>query len=261
MNKKFKVLALAMSMAFVAPSVAMASDANLNSKIEKMNEEVAKLEKEYDEVNAIYKSMLSQSKGYTTKSGKKVTNAEALQENLFKVSIELDKYVTNVVPSVEQAMLGVYLMNGAKGNGYTIRQNNADDLYKYLKGYFVKADGVDKAKYDELLRKYVDAIYDFVNLSDLEGATQSFSKQVIEKKADLDLAILKRRALFKLRNKEKIGDLEKAVKNAENTIAACKKLMEIAPNKVAGVKDKLDKLVADQEKLIKQAEKLISQYK
>lgn len=261
MNKKFKVLALAMSMAFVAPSMALAADSSLNQKIKDLDKQVSVLEDDYDKIYTIYQSMKGSSKAYTAKGGKVVTNKDALNENLFKVATKLDAYVSNVVPSMEQSMLSVYFMAGAKGNGYTIRKNNVDDLYNYVKKTFVMKKGVNKAEYEKLLDQYVDAIAQSVSLSDIDGATRTLYNELMDKKYEIYKAKLERRSYEKLRNKERVGELEKAIANAKIKLDACKKLLEIAPQKVAGVRDKLDKLMAEQEQLIKTAEKLVAKYK
>lgn len=257
MNKKFKALALAMSMALVAPSFAMAAESKLDADIKKLDEKIANLEEDYTKLNEVYKTMNASSKAY--KNGKKVESEEAIQDNLLKVSKKLDKYVSNVVPSLEQAMLGVYLSNGAKGQGYTIRQNNTDDLYNYLKSYFVVKDGLNKAEYEKLLKKYVEAIYDSVNYQDLDSATDMFKKDAKDKKEELDKAKEERKALVK--KKTERDNLEKAVSKAKITLEACKQLISLSPDKISDVREEVDSLMAEQETLIKAAEKVLSQYK
>lgn len=261
MNRKFKALAFALSMAFVAPSVAMAADSKVDLEIKEVDEKITKLEDEYKSLYKVYEAMRKTSRGYINQKGEIVSNEKAIQENLYKTATELDKYVTNVVPSLEQPMLSVYLMNGAEGNGYTIRKNNAEDLYNYLKSYFEMKEGTNKAEYDRLLREYVNAIYESINLSGIDDAAGSIYKEVRAKKNELDLAKARRKALVKVRDEEKIKDLEKAVFKAKNTLEACKLLIKEAPKKIAGVRDKIDKLMVEQEKLIKAAEKMLEEYK
>ena len=121
--------------------------------------------------------------------------------------------------------------------------------------------GVNKAEYEKLLDQYVDAIAQSVSLSDIDGATRTLYNELMEKKYEIYKAKLERRSYEKLRNKERVGELEKAIANAKIKLDACKKLLEIAPQKVAGVRDKIDKLMAEQEQLIKTAEKLVAKYK
>lgn len=75
------------------------------------------------------------------------------------------------------------------------------------------------------------------------------------------MAKARRKALVKVRDEEKIKDLEKALSKAKNTLEACKLLIKQSPKKIAGVRDKIDKLMAEQEKLIKAAEKMLEEYK
>ncbi|WP_311492019.1 hypothetical protein [uncultured Anaerococcus sp.] len=259
MNKKFKVLAFAMSMAFVAPSVAMAADSKIDTKIKKLDKKITKLEDDYDTLNGIYQNVRAQSKAYTTKKGKLVFDEKAVKDKLFKIAIKLDEYVENTTPSMEQAMLGAYFVNGAKGQGYTIRPQSEEDLYNYLKGYFVMKDGKDKAKYEKLLKQYVKAIANSVVLPDLEDTVASTYDEVQDQKLKLEAAKAQRKDLLK--QKKKLTDLEKAVSRAKITLEAGKKLIALAPEKIAGVRAELDKLMAEQEKLIKAGEKILNKNK
>ena len=259
--KKFRILALAMSLAFVGPSVAMAADSNLDAKIAEIDKKIEKLEEEYKVFDNTYQKAKKDSNAYVDKNGNYVTNKEATEKKLSKVSNDLDKYVDNVVPSIEAPMLGMYFLNGAKINSFTIRPQNATDLYNYLKGYFVLKDGLSKSAYDALLRDYVNAISDNALADTKERASDSIYNYVKAKKDELDKAKLERSELLKQRDKESIAGLKKAVERAKRTIDACKTLIKIAPNKIAGVRDEIDTIIAEQEKLIKQAEKLISKYK
>ena len=54
--------------------------------------------------------------------------------------------------------------------------------------------------------------------------------------------------------------LKRAISDAETTIAACKQLIDLAPNKVADVRDKLDTLMANQENLIRKGRVLLAKY-
>ena len=261
MKNKFRILALAMSLAFVGPSVAMAADSNLDAKIAKIDKKIEKLEEEYEVLDNTYKKVKKTSKAYVDKNGNYVTNKEAAEKKLNKICITLDQYVDNVVPYTEAPMLGMYFLKGAQIDGYTIRPQNATDLYNYLKGYFVLKDGLSKSAYDALLRDYVNAISDNALAEDIDRASDSIYDYMKAKKEELDSAKLERRLILKQRDKEKIADLEKAVERAKRTIDACKSLIKIAPKKIAGVRDEIDTIIAQQEKLIKQAEKLISKYK
>lgn len=261
MKKNFRILALAMSLAFVGPSVAMAADSNLDAKIAKIDKKIEKLEEEYKVLDSTHKEVKKASEAYVDKNGNYVTNKEAAEKKLYKISINLDQYVGNAVPSIEAPMLGVYFLNGAKIEGFTIRPQNATDLYNYLKGYFVLKDGLSKSHYDALLRDYVNAISDNALVKDIEGVSDSIYEDVKAKKDELDKAKLERKSLLEQKDKKVIENLEKAVDRAKRTIDACKNLIKISPKKIAGVRDEIDTIIAQQEKLIKQAEKLISKYK
>lgn len=259
MNKKFKALALAMSMAFVAPSMAIAAETSLDQKIENLDKEIYKIEKDYNVLNEVYDDLRKHSKDYVNKDGKIVYDEKSISDNLFKISTELDKYVSNTVPSIEQAMLGVYFQNGAELNGYEIRPRNANDFYNYLKSYFVLKDGMNKEKYDALLRDYVNAISDSVILPSLKNSIEVMEKDINDEKDKLDLAKAERKALVK--KKTERDNLEKAVSKAKITLEACKQLISLSPNKISDVREEIDSLMAEQETLIKAAEKVLIQYK
>lgn len=260
MNKKLRILSLAMSMALVAPSLAFGAESDLDRRISSLDREISDLEAQYKALTDTYKDVNKSSHAYVNKNGKLVSNKEAIQEHLLEVSTKLDDYVVNTTPSLEQAMLGVYFLNGAKGDGVVIRPKNADDLYKYLKGYFVMKEGKDKKAYDALLVEYVNAISDSVMMPNIDAANDVIFDQIKEKKDALDLAKARRRNLLRLRDKGKIDNLKRAVSEAETTLAACKELIELAPNKVAGVRGELDRLMANQENLIRKGKILLAKY-
>src|SRR5574344_596153 len=178
MKKKIRILALAMSLAIVGPSVAMAADSNLDSKIVNLDKKIEKLEEEYKVLDSTYKDVKKYSKAYVDKNGNYVTNKEAYEENLLKISSKLDQYVGNTVPSIEAPMLGVYFLNGAQINGYTVRPQNANDLYDYLKSDFVPKEGLSESAHDALLRDYVNAISDNALVQDIEGVSNSIYEDV-----------------------------------------------------------------------------------
>lgn len=260
MKKKFKLLSLAMSLAMLAPSIAWAQDPNLDAKISQLDSEVKRLEAEYDSAYKTFEKFSKSSKAYLDKNGKFVSNEKAVQENLFKISTKLDEYVANVTPSLEQAMLGVYFMNGAKGNGYVIRPKNANDLYQYLKGHFVMKEGLDKKAYDALLIDYVNAISDSVILPNLDKATDTIYDQVVEIKKKLDDAKTLRSYYKREKNKDLIDRLEKAIARSERTVKSCKFLMKNSPKTIAHVRGKLEKMVADQEELIVRSKKALNKF-
>ena len=252
MKKKFRILSLAMSLALVAPSVAMAADSNINAKIAKIDKKIVRLEKEYKALNSTYKDV-KKSTG-SSKNNDYESKKEALEAKLLKTSLKLDEYVTNTVPSMESPMLGVNFYNGAKLDGYTIRPQNADDLYNYLKGYFVMKDGKNKANYDALLRKYVNAISDKALLQDYQGITDSIHDDVKAKKQELDKAkALKKQYL--------IEGLEAAIEKSELAVKTANYLLENSPKTVAPVRSKLEKMVKDQEEIIRKSKKALEKYK
>lgn len=63
-----------------------------------------------------------------------------------------------------------------------------------------------------------------------------------------------------IRDRGKIDNLKRAISDAETTIAACKQLINLAPKKVADVRDKLDRLMANQEDLIRRGKILLAKY-
>lgn len=260
MNKKLKVLSLAMGLAFVAPNLALAADSDLNVRISRLDSEINDLEAKYEALVSTYKNVNKSSRAHVNKDGKYVSNKEAIQEHLFNVSNKLDEYVANVTPSLEQPMLGVYFLNGAKLGGVTIRQKNADDLYKYLKGYFVMKEGKDKKTYDALLMDYVNAISDSVVMPDLDAANDLIFDQIKEKREALELAKARRKSLLRIRDERKILNLKRSISDAETTLAACKQLISLAPNKVANVRGELDRLMASQKNLIERGKLLLAKY-
>lgn len=260
MNKKLRILSLAMSMAMLAPSLAFAAESDLDYRIGELDREISDLEAKYKALTDTYRNVNKSSYAYVNKNGKLVSNKEAIQEHLLEVSTKLDDYVANTTPSLEQPMLGVYFLNGARGNGVSIRPKNADDLYKYLKGYFVMKEGKDKQAYDALLAEYVNAISDSVMMPNVDAANDVIFDQVKEKRDALELARAKRRSLVMIRDRGKIDNLKRAIADAETTIAACKQLINLAPNKVADVRDKLDRLMANQEDLIRRGKILLAKY-
>lgn len=258
MKKKFRILSLAMSLAFVAPSVAMAADSNANAKIADLDKKIMKLEEEYDTLNTMYKEVSKASKAYVDKNGDYVTNRQAIDKRLRKVSAELDQYVENTVPSIEQPMLGVYFQNGAVIDGFTIRPQNANDLYKYLKKYFVLKDGLSKSAYDGLLRNYVNAISDSVLLQDFGSVADSMYKDVKDKKKELDDAKALRE---KYKASTVVERLEAAIEKSELTIKTCKNLIKTSPKTIAPVRGKLEKMMKDQEEIIRRSRKALEKYK
>ena len=260
MNKNLRVLSLAMSMALVAPSLAFGAEDNIDLRIKDLDREISDLEAKYKALIDTYRNVNKSSHAYVNKNGKLVSNKEAIQEHLLEVSTKLDDYVANTTPSLEQPMLGVYFLNGAKMNGASIRAKNADDLYKYLKGYFVMKEGKDKQAYDALLVEYVNAISDSVTMPNIDAANDVIFEQVKEKRNALELAKSKRRNLVMIRDRGKIENLKRAISDAETTIAACKQLINLAPKKVADVRDKLDRLMANQEDLIRRGKILLAKY-
>lgn len=258
MNKKFKVLALAMSMAFVAPSVAMASNLGVEDRIRKLDKEISQLEAQYEELGQVKQNMKNSSKSLVDETNKKYSKKKSIDEKLFETSMKLDDYVLNTTPSLEVPTLTGYVMRGAEGKGISIRAKNADDLYKYVKGYFVMVNGKDKVTYDNLLRTYVDAIVDSVVVNEYEEASAVLTKGSDKIKDQIDRAKAKRKLLVK--DKKLVGDLEKAVSKAKITLAACKQLISLSPDKIADVREELDSLMAEQEKLIKAGEKLLKKY-
>ena len=260
MNKKLRILSLAMSMAMLAPSLAFAAESDLDYRIGELDREISDLEAKYKALTDTYRNVNKSSYAYVNKNGKLVSNKEAIQEHLLEVSTKLDDYVANTTPSLEQPMLGVYFLNGARGNGVSIRPKNADDLYKYLKGYFVMKEGKDKQAYDALLAEYVNAISDSVMRPNIDEANDVIFDQVKEKRDALELARAKRRRLVMIRDRGKIDNLKRAISDAETTIAACKQLINLAPKKVADVRDKLDRLMANQEDLIRRGKILLAKY-
>lgn len=261
MKKKFRILSLAMSLAFVGPSVAMAADSNLDSKIANLDKKIERLEEEYNVLNNTYKEVKKTSKAYVNKNGDYVSNKEAADKELLKVSTNLDQYVANAVPSVEAPMLGVYFLNGAKIDGVTIRPQNANDLYNYLKNYFVLKDGLSESAYDALLRDYVNAISDSVLIQDYEGVADSIHDDAKAKKKELDEA----KALRKKYKEEKHGTvverLEAAIANSELTIKTCENVLKNYPKTVAPVRGKLEKLLKEQKEIVKRSKIALEKYK
>ena len=260
MNKKLRVLSLAMSLALVGPSLAFGAEGDLDIRIKALDREISELESEVEAFGETFSKANKSSRAYVNKAGKYVSNKDAISEHLLSVSSKLDDLVANATPSLEQPMLGVYLLNGANVNGVRIRPRNANDLYKYLKGYFVMKDGVNKAVFDELLVDYVNAIAESVTKDNLDKANEVLVDKIKEKSLALELAKAKRKSLLKIRDKEKIDNLKRAISDAETTIAACKQLIDLAPNKVADVRDKLDTLMANQENLIRKGRVLLAKY-
>lgn len=261
MKKKFRILSLAMSLAFVGPSVAMAAESNLDSKIANLDKKIERLEEEYNELDALYKGVKKSSKAYVDKNGNYVANKEAYEENLLKISRKLDQYVENVVPSMEAPLLGSHFLNGAQLNGYTIRPQNANDLYNYLKSYFVLKDGLSESAYDGLLRDYVNAISDNVLLKDVKGITNTFKEDAEKKKQELDAA----KALRKKYKEEKHGSvverLEAAIAKSELTIKTCENVLKNYPKTVAPVRGKLEKMLKEQKEIVKRSKLALEKYK
>lgn len=199
MNKKLRVLSLAMSLALVGPSLAFGAEGDLDIRIKALDREISELESQVEAIEETFSKVNKSSRAYVNKSGKYVSNKDAISEHLLSVSSKLDEYVANVTPSLEQPMLGVYLLNGANLNGVRIRPRNANDLYKYLKGYFVMKDGVNKAAYDELLVDYVNAIAESVTMDNLDKANEVLVEKIKEKSLALELAKAKRKSLLKIR--------------------------------------------------------------
>lgn len=252
MKKKFRILSLAMGLAFVAPSVAMAADSSIDAKLANIDKKITRLEKEYKVLNSTYKDV-KKSTG-SSKNNDYEAKKEAVDAKLLKTSLKLDEYVTNTVPSIEAPMLGVSFYNGASLNGYTIRPQNAEDLYEYLKGYFVMKDGKNKSNYDALLRKYVNAISDKALLQDYQGITDSIYDDVRAKKAELDEAkALKKQYL--------IEGLEAAIEKSELAVKTANYLFENSPKTIAPVRGKLEKMVKEQEDIIRRSKKALEKYK
>lgn len=260
MNKKLRVLSLAMSLALVGPSLAFGAEGDLDLRIKALDREISELESQVEAIEETFSKVNKSSRAYVNKAGRFVSNKEATSQRLLDVSGKLDEYVANVTPSLEQPMLGVYFLNGANLNGVNIRAKNANDLYKYLKGYFVMKEGKDKQAYDALLAEYVNAISDSVMMPNIDAANDVIFDQVKEKRYALELARAKRRRLVMIRDRSKIDNLKRAISDAETTIAACKQLIDLAPNKVADVRDKLDTLMANQENLIRKGRVLLAKY-
>lgn len=251
------MVSLAMSLAFVAPSVAMAAESSIDIKIRELDEKIARLEEEYKTYDKLYDDVKKASKAYIDKDGNYVTSKKAAEKELFEVSNKLDSYVTNVVPSLEQAMLGVYFRNGAKLDGYTIRAKNANDLYEYLKGYFVVKEGANKAVYDRLLIDYVNAISDNVTVPEYSSARSTILDERWDKKKELDEAKALRE---KYKKEAAIAKLEDAVKESELTIKTCRNLFKTAPKTIAPVRGKLEKMIKKQEEIIRKSRKIIERY-
>lgn len=261
MKKKFRILSLAMSLAFVGPSVAMAADSNLDSKIVNLDKKIEKLEEEYKVLDSTYKDVKKSFKAYVDKNGNYVTNKEAYEENLLKISSKLDQYVGNTVPSIEAPMLGVYFLNGAQINGYTVRPQNANDLYNYLKSYFVLKDGLSESAYDALLRDYVNAISDNVLLKDVKGITNTFKEDAEKKKQELDAAKALRRKYKEEKHGSVVERLEAAIAKSELTIKTCENVLKNYPKTVAPVRGKLEKMLKEQKEIVKRSKLALEKYK
>ncbi|MFO3666811.1 hypothetical protein [Anaerococcus kampingiae] len=259
MKKYTKIAALALAFAFVGPNIAFA-DTKIDQKIEELKIEEKKLQEEYDSIYETYSNIQGKSKAYISKSGQFVTNEEAIRANLYNVSSQLDNYVTNVIPSIESAMLSVNLSQGARLNGYEIRANNAEDLYKYVKSYFVMKEGTDKEVYDKLLISYVNAISDSVVLPKIDQALKPISEKLQKQKEKLDRVSLELKYYKREKNKDSIEMLNRAIKKAEIQLESCYNLIKFAPKTVAKVRYKLDGQIKDQEELIKKAKLALAQY-
>lgn len=260
MNRKLKVLSLSLSLSLLAPSVALAADSALDVKINGLDKEISELEAQYDALIKTYRDIDKSSKAYVNKDGKYVPNKKAIEEHLFKVASELDGYVSNVTPSLEQAMLRVYFLNGAKGDGFVIRPKNANDFYNYLKGYFVMKEGKDSARYDALLIEYVNAISDSVVLPELDSATDTIYEEVKETREKLDRAKSLRKYYKREKKKDIIDRLEKAIERSELTVRSCKQLMKYSPKTIAPVRGKLENMVKEQEALIIRSKRALNKY-
>lgn len=260
MVNKFKIFSFVLSFSLIAPCFAFAADAGIDARIKELDAEIAKLEYEYKGFDEVFDKASQSSKAYIDEYGNFVPHDKAVMENLLKVSSKLDEFVDNVVPSLEQPMLCVYFGSGAKVNGFNIRKNNANDLYSYLKKHFVMKKGKDKAEYDSLLREYVNAISDSVLLPDLSKVTDSLYGQMTKRKEKLDKA----RALRRYYKREKYADvikrLEDAISESEATVKSCRQLMEYSPKTIAGVRGKLERMLADQEALIVRSKRALSRF-
>ncbi|WP_296115063.1 hypothetical protein [uncultured Anaerococcus sp.] len=261
MNKKFKILALSLSMAFALPSLAMASETDIDLKISNLNEEIDRLETEYGALNNSFKSIRKSFGTYFDKDGRLISDGDSIHKDLFELGNELDKYVVNTNPSLEQPMLGVYFKNGADVNGYKIRPKNANDLYTYLKNYFVLKDGMDESSYDKLLVSYVNAIAANEILPELTRASSTLSKELDKKEKEIERAKTQRKAYRIEKNQDVIKRLEESIAESELAVKTCNFLFENSPKTIAPVRDKLEKMVKDQEALIIRSKKALAKYK
>ena len=261
MKKTLKMVSLAMSLAFVAPSVVMAAESSIDIKIRELDEKIARLEEEYKTYDKLYDDVKKNSKAYIDKDGNYVSSKKAAEKELFEVSNKLDSYVTNVVPSLEQAMLGVYFRNGAKLDGYTIRAKNANDLYEYLKGYFVVKEGTNKAVYDALLIDYVNAISDNVTVPEYSSARSTILDERWDKKKELDEAKALRKYYLREKDKDLIKRLEEAVAKSEITIKTCENLFKYSPKTIAPVRAKLERMLKEQKDIVRRSKLALEKYK
>lgn len=105
----------------------------------------------------------------------------------------------------------------------------------------------------DLQKSYQDAIQDGKKVME-KGEAASFDELRI---ATLRIQEIKQSMMREADKKIKNIKLKEAIERNKITVSAAKLLLETAPNKVAGVKDKLLNLIKESEKLIAAAEALL----
>lgn len=255
---KRKVLALALSMGIVFGGAGQAfADENIDKKIEAAQSELTKAEEDHKKVKDAYDEFREYNKGHINEKGEYISNGEAVKENMKNTAEKLDEMVANKVPSVEQASLQAIFATGLKDETHNIRPLNAYDLLDYVKESFEKKEGVDQAQYENAVVKYINAISDYVLYPNLAAVQGSLRDQLKESQSKVDKAKSDLRAARREKNKEKIGDLEKAMDRAQRTVDSAKLLIEKYPNTVKPIKGELERLITKQEGLIKKAKQAI----
>lgn len=254
MKKQITTGLLALGLAFSGMSYAHADQLSHQEKLDTAKEELKEAQEEYDVLIKTYRDYLKQTE---LKPSKILDYKEDVDENsqeLMDIALKFDKYVKNGVPSIDQVEFRSYLETGAIVNGHTIRKGNKEDLYYFLVDYYQKSDDYSKKDFEDALWSYVQAVGRTFESENIYGGINFLTESTIDAKKKLDDAKKKVKALEDTSLKER---LKESIHRAEVSMAAAKKLIKTTPDLVKDHLDELNKLISDQEALIKKANKVL----
>lgn len=255
MRKEIKVMALALAMGLTGLTTSFAADDDraVDLEIKLAEERLEDAEKRYKAVREVFDQLRNKSK-----DAKLIPSYDATNNELIRAGEALNKLVANKIPSLEASMISVYYTNGYKDGKHYIREKNTEDLFKFLKDDFKLKEGASEAEFDRLLTDYVNAIANSVAFPEYKTAFNSMYDQLLKERENVDRAKVSLSLARARKNRDKIGKLEEAIKNAEKELDSAKFLIKNAPNTIKPVRSKLDALIDRQEKIIRNAKNILS---